>query len=46
MSGGSDVYFGRDEPNLHNVDAMTEASGITQFTKYTKALTGTTARWE
>jgi hypothetical protein len=40
----SEGYYGRDEPNLHNVDALTDASGITQFTKYTKALTGTTAR--
>ncbi|KAH7339027.1 IKI3 family-domain-containing protein [Rhizoctonia solani] len=37
-------YFGREEPNLHNVDALTDASGISQFTKYTKALTGTTAK--
>ncbi|CAE6502632.1 unnamed protein product [Rhizoctonia solani] len=39
-----DGYFGREEPNLHNVDALTDASGISQFTKYTKALTGTTAK--
>ncbi|CAE7213541.1 unnamed protein product [Rhizoctonia solani] len=39
-----DGYFGREEPNLHNVDALTDVSGISQFTKYTKALTGTTAK--
>ncbi|KAJ1302839.1 hypothetical protein OPQ81_003142 [Rhizoctonia solani] len=39
-----DGYYGREEPNLHNVDALTDASGISQFTKYTKALTGTTAK--
>ncbi|CAE6454047.1 unnamed protein product [Rhizoctonia solani] len=39
-----DGYFGREEPNLHNVDALTDASGISQFTKYTKALTSTTAK--
>ncbi|CAE6532691.1 unnamed protein product [Rhizoctonia solani] len=39
-----DGYYGRDEPNLHNVDALTDASGISQFTKYTKAMTGTTAK--
>ncbi|CAE6477418.1 hypothetical protein ACGC1H_007622 [Rhizoctonia solani] len=39
-----DGYFGREEPNIHNVDALTDASGISQFTKYTKALTGTTAK--
>ncbi|KAG8724730.1 hypothetical protein FRC09_015203 [Ceratobasidium sp. 395] len=38
-------FYGQDDPNLHNVDAMTDASGMmTQFTRYTKALTGTTAR--
>ncbi|KAG9120672.1 hypothetical protein FRC07_003758, partial [Ceratobasidium sp. 392] len=38
-------FYGHDDPNLHNVDAMTDASGMmTQFTRYTKALTGTTAR--
>ncbi|QRV80523.1 Pol II transcription elongation factor [Ceratobasidium sp. AG-Ba] len=38
-------YYGHEEPNLHNVDALTDASGImTQFTRYTKALTGTTAK--
>ena len=41
----SDSYYGQDEPNLHNVDALTDASGMmTQYTHYTKALTGTTAR--
>ncbi|CAE6360205.1 unnamed protein product [Rhizoctonia solani] len=39
-----DGYYGREEPNLHNVDALTDASGISQFTKYTKALTSTTTR--
>ncbi|KAG8762167.1 hypothetical protein FRC11_010683 [Ceratobasidium sp. 423] len=39
-----DGYYGREESNLHNVDALTDASGISQFTKYTKALTGTTAK--
>ncbi|KAG8738161.1 hypothetical protein FRC10_007220 [Ceratobasidium sp. 414] len=38
-------FYGHDDPNLHNVDAMTDASGMmTQFTRYTNALTGTTAR--
>ncbi|ELU39450.1 pol II transcription elongation factor [Rhizoctonia solani AG-1 IA] len=32
-----DSYYGREEPNLHNVDALTDASGISQFTKYTKS---------
>ncbi|KAG9098159.1 hypothetical protein FRC06_006747 [Ceratobasidium sp. 370] len=41
----ADNFYGHDDPNLHNVDAMTDASGMmTQFTRYTKALTGTTAR--
>ncbi|CAE6474264.1 unnamed protein product [Rhizoctonia solani] len=39
-----DSYYGREEPNLHNVDALTDASGISQFTKYTKALTSTTTK--
>ncbi|CUA72874.1 Elongator complex protein 1 [Rhizoctonia solani] len=39
-----DGYYGREEPNLHNVDALTDASGVSQFTKYTKALSGTTAK--
>ncbi|KAF8594643.1 IkappaB kinase complex, IKAP component [Ceratobasidium sp. AG-I] len=39
------AYYGQDEPNLHNVDAMTDASGMmTQYTQYTRALTGTTAK--
>ncbi|KZV82846.1 IkappaB kinase complex, IKAP component [Exidia glandulosa HHB12029] len=34
-----DEFYGVEDPSLHNVDVMTDASAFTAFTRYTKAPT-------